>query len=118
MNGRRRMRVTQRPGKAAGILGVVFGAVFVLIGITTAIPAFGPFGILWTVLALAITVYNGYMAFGGKYVGSEISVETEGEAAEGGDIKDRLEKLEELYRGGLVSYEEYEQKRRDIIDEL
>lgn len=118
MNGRKRMRVTQRPGKAGGILGLVFGAVFVLLGITVAIPSFGPFGILWTVLALAITVYNGYLAFGGKYVGPEISIETEGEPAESGDIKGRLEKLEELYNSGLINYEEYERKRQDIINEL
>ena len=51
-NGR---RVTYRPGKTAGVFGIIWGGIFVLIGIFVAIPHFGAFGILWTLMALAIT---------------------------------------------------------------
>ena len=39
-------RVTYRPSKAQGAFGVVWGGVFILIGLFVVIPVFGPFGIL------------------------------------------------------------------------
>ena len=62
-------KVTYRPGKVQGVFGVIWGAVFVIIGLVVAIPHFGAFGLLWTLLALAITGYNAYLAFGKGKVG-------------------------------------------------
>ena len=62
-----RRRVTYRPSKASGVIGVVFGSIFVLIGLFVAIPTAGPFGILWTLAAAAITAGNAYAAFGKKF---------------------------------------------------
>ena len=74
-----RKRVTYRPGKAQGAFGMVWGGIFVLIGLFVVIPIFGPFGILWTLGALGITVMNGLHAFGKKYVGPEIRIVDEEE---------------------------------------
>ena len=71
----RKKRVTYRPGKTAGAFGVIWGSIFILIGVFVVIPTFGPFGILWTLMAVGITAYNGYCAFGKGYVGPEISIE-------------------------------------------
>ena len=71
----RRRRVTYRPSKAQGAMGAVFGGIFILIGLFVVIPTFGPFGILWTLAAVAITVMNGYQAFGKGYVGPELNIE-------------------------------------------
>ena len=73
----KRRRVTYRPGKAQGVFGVIWGGIFVLIGLAMVVPVFGPFGILWTLAALGITVMNGLHAFGKKYVGPEIRIEDE-----------------------------------------
>ena len=135
----RRRRVTYRPSKAQGAFGMVWGGIFVLIGLVVVIPTFGPFGILWTLAALGITVMNGLHAFGKKYVGPEIRIEDEEGSEEGAeafgqqrpsspapeghdhipstalDARERLEQLESLKTAGLITREEYEQKRKEIL---
>ena len=116
-----RKRVTYRPSKTASAFGGVVGIIFIVIGLLVAVPTFGLFGILWTAIAVGITILNFYQAFGKKYVGPEISIEEEGERpapAGGSDVKRRLEQLEELKRAGLLTEEEYRQKRAEILGEL
>lgn len=132
----RRRRVTYRPSKAQGAFSVVVGIVFVLIGLFVVIPGgFGIFGILWTLMALGITVMSGYQAFGKNYTGPEITIEEESdrprrESAPSSpqthdhipstslDVKGRLEQLKELKEAGLLSQEEYDQKRQEILKGL
>lgn len=121
-----RRRVTYRPSRAQAGFGVVVGVIFVCIGIFLVIPNFGIFGILWTLMAVGMTIYNAYMAFGKKYIGPEINIEDEdanAAAAEtraepGESIEERLNTLTDLHERGLVTDEEYEKKRQEILDEL
>lgn len=122
---RRRRRVTYRPSKASAAISAVGGAVMCLIGIFIVIPTFGLLGIFWTVLALAITVFNAYRAFGRKNVGPEIYIEDDmaqqpqqPAGSEPDGIEQRLERLSDLHDKGLVTDEEYEKKRQEILDEL
>ncbi len=121
-NFNRRRRVTYRPSRAQAGIGLAGGALFVVLGVTVAIPNFGLFGIIWTLFALGITVYNGYMAFGKKYIGPEINIEDGGApkpAPEGpSDAETRLTQLAALHAKGLITDEEYEEKRREILDEI
>ena len=64
-----------RPSKAEGIFGILFGLVFVCVGLFVIVPALGPFGIAWTVLAVIITFYNVWLAFGKKYPDPELPEE-------------------------------------------
>ena len=124
-----RKRVTYRPGKAQGAFGTIWGGIFVLIGLFVVIPTFGPFGIIWTLGALGITVINALHAFGKKYVGPEIRIEEdkEGEPVPSDESHDhiqstalnareRLEQLKTLREAGLITQQEYDQKRREIVD--
>ena len=111
-----RKRVTYRPNKAGGVFGVVWGGLFVLIGLVFIIPTFGGFGIIWTLGALAITVMNGYKTFGKTYVGPEIYIEDE--AAAPSSVEERLQELRNLYDRSLITEEEYEAKKREILQEL
>ena len=118
-----RRRVTYRPSRAQAGFGVVVGVIFVCIGIFRVIPAGGLFGIFWTLIAAGITVYNAYMAFGKKYIGPEINIEEDAsDASRPGrrekTAEQRLSELTELRDRGLITYEEYENKRREILDEL
>ena len=113
-----RKRVTYRPNKAGGVFGVVWGGFFVLIGLFVVIPSFGGFGLIWTLGALAITVMNGYQAFGKKYVGPEIYIEDDGAAPSAGSIEARLQELRNLYDRSLITEEEYEAKKQEILSEL
>ncbi len=132
----RRRRVTYRPSKAQGAFGMVWGGVFILIGLFVVIPTFGPFGILWTLAAVAITAMNGYQAFGKTYKGPEITIEEDSAQMPDGhpsspapethdhipstalDAKQRLEQLESLKQAGLITDGEYREKREEILKHL
>ena len=138
----KRRRVTYRPSKAQGAFGVVVGVVFVLIGLFMVIPVFGPFGILWTLMAVGITAMNAYQAFGKGYAGPQITIEEDEEPRRAPmdevtketaspasethdhvpstalDAKARLEQLKELKEAGLLTQEEYDKKRQEILKGL
>ena len=117
----RRKRVTYRPNKAQAAFGGVVGLVFVGLGVGLAIPTFGLFGIFWTLVAVGITIFNFYQAFGKRYIGPEISIEEEGAPSEvpsGNDAAARLRQLQSLYDQGLITDEEFEAKRQEILREL
>lgn len=130
----RRRRVTYRPSKAQGAFGVAVGVVFVLIGLVMVIPTFGPFGILWTLIAVGITAMNAYQAFGKGYTGPQITIEEDEEprrapsspvpethdhiSSTSLDVKGRLEQLKDLKEAGLLTQEEYDKKRQEILKGL
>ena len=122
-----RKRVTYRPSKPGSVAGGVMGCVFVLIGLFVLIPQFAMvggfgliFGIFWTILAAVIAGTNFYSAFGKKYIGPEIHIEEEGVSTGSpqGTPQQRLEQLQSLYDRRLITKEEYEQKRQEILKEL
>ena len=105
-------------------MGFVMGLVFVGIGLFVVIPSAGIFGVFWTIMAGVITVTNGINAFGKKGVAShEIQVEEEGglERPENqtlASVEERLAAAKSLYDQGLISREEYEAKRAEILRDL
>ena len=126
---RRRVRV--KPGKTQSAMGFVMGIVFVLIGLFMVVPVFGLFGLLWTGMAVVITVVNGLNAFGKKGVPTmEIYSEEEDEplspTREDHDHipstaltpQERLEQLKTLKEAGLLTDEEYRNKREEILKGL
>ena len=127
-----RKRVRVKPGKAQSTVSFVVGLAFVLVGLVMVVPTFGPFGLLWTGVAVAITVINGLNAFGKKGVPTmEIYSEEEDDevpspAREDHDhipstaltTKERLEQLQTLKEAGLLTDEEYRNKREEILREL
>lgn len=126
-----RKRVTYRPSKSGSVMGGVVGVIFVLIGLFVVIPSssmaggFGAiFGVFWTIVAGVIAGMNFYQAFGKGYIGPEIHIEEEGgaehaqDAAAPGDTQARLTELRALYDQRLITQEEYEQKRKEILEEL
>ena len=125
MNRNRRRRVTYRPSKQSSIAGGVAGSIFVLIGLFVVIPTFGPFGILWTLFAAVIAGMSLYQGFGKGYVGPEINIENlnglddiPSPVGGGPSSQDRLTELRALYDQSLITQEEYEEKRKDILKEL
>ena len=123
---RRRRNYRVRPNKAGSAMGVVAGAIFVGIGLFVAIPAFGPFGIFWTLMAAAMTGYNIYIMVSGKGIYNvEMEEETypgpsgsPGPAGQGiAGVEERLQTLQRLYDQRLITREEYDQKRQEILAE-
>ncbi len=123
-------KITYRPSRQQGAFSTAVGGIFVLIGLFVVVPTFGLFGLLWTLIAVGITVMNAYQAFGKGYTGPEIRIEDEEErsspppethdhiqSAAMGPQK-RLEQLKSLREAGLIDEREYQEKRKDILRDL
>ena len=106
-------------GKGKSLLGLVLGAWLTVFCALYAVPRYGNTGTVLTALALAVTGYNAYFAFGGKHTPPEVRQQAE-EADEQAREEARLQimALEEQYNSGLVSYEDYIAKRQEIISQL
>jgi len=106
----------------SGVFALI-GVGFVLIGVTEVIPSGGGiFGLVWTAMAAGFAVLGvcGAMNKDGIYgITGMIGVEVEegGEAAPE-DTEERLKKLQSLYDQRLITTEEYEKKREEIIKGL
>ena len=84
-------------------------------------PVFAGFKAIWCLLAFGMWVYNFLIAAGKvKMGGYEISDDEPDDrrAAPRSDAEARLTELRSLYDRGLITEEEYEAKRRDILSDL
>ena len=137
-------RVRVKPGKTQSVMGFAVGLIFCGIGLFLVIPTFGLFGIFWTAIAVAITVASAVNAFSKKGVASHeiiidddsdnavvrhggvVSYEVETVSGDGApegvseaahETAKRIESLKELLNAGILTKEEYEERRRRIIDD-
>jgi len=137
-------KIHVRPGKGQSKFGFAVGIIFCLIGLFVAIPMFGLFGILWTAFAGFITYVNYRNGFTNKQIDSRVieidengedvtvitqtgfgrhSYEVVGKMDDPDESKhesavDRLRELNSLYTQALITREEYDQKKKEILDEL
>jgi hypothetical protein len=146
-NEHNRFRGRVRPGKSASLLGMIAGIGFVIFGLSMmggsgvpgGMPSMGfpaPFMVLWLVVAGGIAVFHGYNYFSERgastmEVDLELPVQSSGvfsqsaqpassESASGaaaGDFAERLRKLEQLRDDRLISEQEYQDKRTQILAE-
>lgn len=131
-----RKRVTVRPSKASASFGLFVGIIFCIIGVVIVIPTFGLFGLLWTAIAVGITVTNwkqySHKPEDREMYGYEVAVddleanergeapryESAEESVTKEDIQERLALVEQLYQEGTISREEYDLKRQQILNEI
>ena len=115
-----RKRMRYQPSKSQSVFSGAVGVVFCLIGLFVVIPTFGIFGLFWTAIAVVITVRSFAMANGKADMGSYV-IEDESDAPgtkNGQTAEERLTELQNLYDRRLISTEEYEAKRKEILEEL
>lgn len=132
-------KIHVRPGKSQSKVGFVVGIIFCLLGAVVVIPTFGLFGIFWTAFAGWITYVNYRNGFTDKQIDSKVieieddgndvtvtshagfetySYKTESSTSDKEDIEGRMKKLQSLYDQSLITKEEYEQKKKEILEEL
>ena len=118
-----RRNIHYKPSKGACIFGGIIGCAMGIFGLF-AIPDMGAligFKAIWCLMAFGIGIYNFLLAAGvvKYYGGYEITDETE-DGAKGGksDAESRLAELQTLYDRRLITEEEYQKKRKKILDEL
>ena len=106
-------RMGVKPGKAVSAVGMVVGGLFVLLGLVLIVPLFGVFGLVWTAVAAAIALYHAYNFFSDRGISTyEVNVDSPGSVE---DFDASLRKLAKLKADGLLSDQEYEQKRAELI---
>ncbi len=100
------------------------GVIFVGIGIFVVIPKIHVFGILWTLVAIGITIYHGMNAFSERGVAHEV-VELDSpdsvppvRCPAPQQTEQRLRELESLKEKNLITPEEYQTQRRRILENL
>ena len=98
------------PSRTQGVVGAVWGGVFVLFGLAVIVPATAPFGVIWTLLAGIFTALDVYQAFIKRYVRAR--PRDRGLAPE---VQRQLALLESLRSAGLITDREYQQKRQEIL---
>lgn len=111
---RRKIRV--KPTKSQSILTMVIGVAFVIIGVTKVIPSGGLFGFVWTLAAFGITIFHAVNAFTNQGLSTtqyEIMDEPYTQS-----VEDRLRVLDNLYQKGLITSEELNKKRAEILKDL
>ena len=100
------------PSRTQGVVGAVWGGVFVLFGLFVIVPFTAPFGVIWTLLAGIFTVVDIYQVFIKRYVRAR---------PRGGglapEVQRQLALLESLRAAGMMNKEEYWEKRRKILEE-
>jgi hypothetical protein len=100
-------RMGIRPSKPAAAVGLAAGVVFLLLGVAVVIPVFGTFGVFWTAVAAIIALFYAYNLFSRRGVSAyEVDVDAP---------EDDLRKLAALRRDGLLSEEEYQRKRAELM---
>ncbi len=119
-------RVRVKPGKGPAMFGGIVGLVFVIIGLVLVVPTFGLFGIFWTLIAAAICGMSFYSAVSKKGVVSheiEFDIDDEGtnnpqSAGSSQTVEQRLARLNDLYERRVITREEYEAQRTEIIKHI
>lgn len=128
-------KIKVRPGKTQSKAGFVVGIVFCLIGLFAVVPIFGPFGLVWTGMAAWITYLNYRNGFTDRPISNRvIEIEDDGKSMtirpdnmgqyndtytiQTESVESRLKKLQSLYHQELITKEEYEKKKQEILEEM
>lgn len=117
-----RRNIHFRPSRGQSILSGLLACAMGAFGLFT-IPnagAFLAFKALWCLMTFGMAIYSFLLAAGKvRYGGFEITDETDGDKKSApSDEEARLTKLRELYDRGLITEEEYQEKKKDILDRL
>lgn len=120
----RRRRITRKPTKGESIVGGVIACAmgcFGLFMIPGGVMELTAFKALWCLLTFGMGIYDFLIAAGRvKMGGYEITDDEPDDrrTAPRSDAEARLTELRSLYDRGLITEEEYETKRRDILSDL
>lgn len=116
-------KIKVKPGKTQSKIGFIVGILFVIIGCFVVIPIFGLFGVVWTAIAGMIAFSNYKNGFSDEGIATHEIIIEDGmndtpDYDAGEDIEAKLIKLNSLYDQRLITKEEYDKKRKELLDEF
>jgi len=105
--------------KSHSLLGMIIGVVFLILGFTIAVPTGDRFGIFLTCAAGVFILFYCYNFFSNRGVSLfEVDMRLrEGLLGEREDFDLKLRKLAKLQEDGLITAEEAETKRAEILEQ-
>jgi hypothetical protein len=108
-------RFRYRPSRALSAFASVVGAAMLVFGIVmmSRKTGFHPFELLWVLVLLGIIVFHLINVFSKRGIGFGVI-----ESMTDTSIDERLTQLEALRTKGLVTQQEYEHKRRELLAEI
>ena len=117
-----RRNIHYKPSKGMSVFSGVIACAMGVFGLSV-IPSIGMmigFKAIWCLMTFGMGIYNFLLAAGiAKYGCYEITDKTDDGAKSGkSDAEARLEELQTLYDRRLITEEEYQEKRKDILDRL
>ena len=118
-------KIYVKPSKSQSKFAFFVGIGFCLIGVFVVIPIFKLFGVVWTLIAGWIT----YTAWQGGFTDNNVStrvieIEDTNDTVFNGhqtsfySVEERLKSLQNLYEQRLITKEEYDQKKQEILKKL
>jgi|GEM_PF-6347439 len=111
----RKLRV--KPSKGQSFFGLMIGIIFIILGFTIVIPKAGLFGLLWTGIALMITIINGYNLFSNRGLSNyDVNVEKY-ITRENEDFEVKLRKLNKLKSDGVITDSEFQKQKEKIFNQ-
>jgi hypothetical protein len=110
-----------RPSKGVSAIGVAVGIFMLVIGLTTVGTAGGAFMIFWIFAVLAITgfyAYNLISERGAAFTVIDVDTRQAQPPSPPRSTQERLSELDLLRQQGMVTDQEYQEKRRQILGDL
>ena len=118
-------KIYVKPSKSNSKFAFFVGVGMCLFGIFVAIPIFKLFGVLWTLVLVGITYSHWKNAFTDsgeptKVIEIEDKVDMMQSQQNGSfnNVEERLKSLQNLYEQRLITKEEYDQKKQEILKDL
>jgi len=131
-------RETRAMQRLATVPFLIVSIFFVIIGVTTVIPMGGLFGVVWTLVAVCFAVIGIVNMVRKNGMAHRVAYDVEQDMAESivgmmddapeseeyvdaapmGTTEARLLELKSLYDRDLITYDEYEAKRKEILQDL
>ena len=106
---------TVRPNKAYAMFRIIFGLMFLGLGVSqySRYPSGSQLPYFTLGIGLLFVVYGIIALFGSKTLGTKVDLETSSPSA-----TDRLAEITRLKASGMISDQEFEAKRQDILKDL
>lgn len=122
--GRKRIRYggygNKNVGRAFGIVWTIVSVFFMIMGFSM-LNASGLFGLVWIVMSVAFVGFGiALIAKDGQGLGPEYIIEDMDDAPSpaAGSAEERLARLRDLYERRVITSDEYEAQRAEIIKDI
>ncbi|MCP3027086.1 SHOCT domain-containing protein [Halobacillus sp. A5] len=111
-------RYSIKPNKVFAIIGAIVGILFLIVG-GQVVSEVGSFGVIWMLIAVGLTIFfliNIFSSKGAAPYELEARNEENHNSSNFEDFETEVRRLHRLREEGLLSEEEYQKKKKKLIN--